>query len=223
MRTTIYVDGFNLYYRLLKSEPKFKWLNLKALGEQILQPANKITKVRYFTARVSSRSGDPDAPRRQQIYFDALSTVPEIEIHLGNFLISKTWAGLVHPDLDPSKPNAKPPFMPWPNVVRVHKTEEKGSDVNLATHLLHDAYQRNFDVAVVITNDTDLVEPIRIVTQELNQTVGLLTPVSKPAASLVKYASFVHHIRDAHLGAAQFSDHLFTPKGTTVQKPPTWV
>lgn len=222
MRTSIYVDGFNLYYRMLKGTPAHKWLNLKTLAEQVLLPANHVTKVRFFTARVSARV-DAEAPRRQQIYFDALSSVPEIEIHLGNFLVSKTWAGLVPPDLNPEKPNAKPPFMPWPSVARVFKTEEKGSDVNLATHLLFDAFKGEFDVAAVITNDTDLAEPIRVVAKEMGRTVGILSPVPKPSESLVRHAAFVHHIREAHLASSQFPDELTTPKGKLVQRPESWV
>jgi hypothetical protein len=43
--------------------------------------------------------------------------------------------------------------------VRVIKTEEKGSDVNLATHLLHDAHMGRFELGVVVSNDSDLLEP----------------------------------------------------------------
>ena len=60
--------------------------------------------------------------------------------------------------------------------VWVDKTEEKGSDVNLASHLVRDAYQQAFQVAVLITNDSDLAEPVRIVRQELNLPVGVLNP-----------------------------------------------
>lgn len=221
MRTTIYVDGFNLYYRQLKDRPSLKWLNPVQLCREILDQTNKIDKLRYYTARVSSRV-DADAPKRQQIYFDALNSVPEIEIHRGNFLVTKTWAGVVPPDLDPAKPNAKPPFMPWPTVVRVFKTEEKGSDVNLASHLIHDAYQDRFDVAAIITNDTDLEEPIRIVSKELKKIVGLITPVARPATSLAKLAAFCLHIRDNHLAAAQFSNPLTLQNGRQITKPTTW-
>ena len=89
------IDGFNLYYRLLKDNPSLKWLDLRALSAQLLQPQNQIQTVRYYTARISGRV-DPTAPARQQVYLDALQTVPEITIHLGNFLITKPWAGLVH-------------------------------------------------------------------------------------------------------------------------------
>ena len=42
------------------------------------------------------------------------------------------------------------------------KTEEKGSDVNLASHLLLDGFQQTRDTVVVFSNDSDLRVPIRI-------------------------------------------------------------
>jgi hypothetical protein len=109
---------------------------------------------------------------------------------------------------------------PFPDVAKVWKTEEKGSDVNLGSHLVRDAFQGRFDVAAVLSNDTDLVEPIRIVTEELNLPVGLLCPVAKPAGGLAAIASFVRHIRDDHLRASQFPD---TIPGTSITRPRTWL
>ncbi|MDR3424358.1 MAG: hypothetical protein P4M13_04675 [Alphaproteobacteria bacterium] len=74
MRTIIYIDGFNLYFRLLEKRPAFKWLNVKVLAGKLLKLANKVVGVRYYTAHVSGRI-DPTAPGRQQIYLDALKTV----------------------------------------------------------------------------------------------------------------------------------------------------
>jgi NYN domain len=219
--TIVYIDGFNLYYRALKSKPQFKWLNVLELSKHVLLPSNHITKVWYFTAHVSARL-DPGAPVRQQLYLDALKTVKEIETRFGKFLVNKRWAGLVPPDLDPAKPRAKPPFLPWPDVVRIFRTEEKGSDVNLATQLLIDSFKNNYAVAAVITNDTDLVEPIRFATQEMNKIVGIISPVPKAATSLVNVASFVRHIRDQHLSAAQFPDPIVVPGGQ-ISKPATWL
>jgi hypothetical protein len=217
MRTNVYVDGFNLYYRLLKASPHLKWLNLKALAVEVLQPQNQIQAVRYYTARVSGRF-DPTAPARQQLYLDALQTIPEISIHMGNFLVTKPWAGMVHP---PQFRGGTVPICasPFPDVVKVWKTEEKGSDVNLGTHLVRDACRGDFEAAAVLSNDTDLIEPIRIVTQEIGLPVGLLCPVSQPAAGLVGVASFLRHIRTQHLLVSQFPD--FVP-GPNVQRPTSW-
>jgi hypothetical protein len=104
MRTIIYVDGFNLYFRLLVNRPAAKWLNIKTLSERLLDPANVVTGVKYYTARVSGRI-DPTAPGRQQMYLDALRTVPEISIHMGSFLLSEKFAGLVA--LHPQSPTVK--------------------------------------------------------------------------------------------------------------------
>jgi hypothetical protein len=222
MKTIVYVDGFNLYYRMLKERPHYKWLNPLRLATEVLDPANRIIKLWYFTAHVSARV-DPNAPARQQIYLDALETIPEIEPRFGKFLVKKRWAGLATPDLDPAKPRAKPPFQPWPAVVRIYRTDEKGSDVNLATQLLIDSFKNNYEVAVVITNDTDLVEPIRFATQEMKKIVGLLTPVPKPANTLTAVSSFTRHIREQHLAAAQFPNPLTLKNGKVQAKPPSWV
>lgn len=82
-----------------------------------------------------------------------------------------------------------------PKYARVIKTEEKGSDVNLATHLLHDAYKKEYETAVVISNDSDLVEPIRIVRHELKLDVGILNPHKRPSRALLPHASFIKQIR----------------------------
>lgn len=219
MRTIVYVDGFNLYYRMLASEPALKWLNIRKLAETILKPSNVLVGVKYFTARVSGHL-DPRAPARQQIYLHALATVPDISVHMGNFLLSKKFAGLVKP------PDFRPPLslpQPWPDVVKVLKVEEKGSDVNLASHLLLDAFQGNYDVAAVLSNDSDLVEPIRIVTQVLGKPVGLLSPVSNPTPTLGKVSSFIRRISVSDLAASQFPSPLIRADGSQLLKPASWV
>lgn len=175
-------------------------------------------RVRYYSARVSARIGDPGAPGRQQVYLDALKTLPTVTTHMGNFLVSKPWAGLVHPPK--MKGDNVPSFIsPYPRVVKIWKTEEKGSDVNLASHLLLDAFRNDFDVAAVLSNDTDLVEPIRIVKEELGLVVGIMCPSDQPSTSLAKVSSFVRHICLKHLQNSQFPD---TIAGTSLTRPASW-
>lgn len=157
----VYVDGFNLYYGCLKGT-KFKWLDLDQLFRKLL-PQHEIKRIRYFTARISARPDDPDSPTRQDAYLRALKTLPNVTIHLGKFLQSPVRMPLVNP-------------RPGHKTVEVLKTEEKGSDVNLATYLLIDAFRGDSDIAVVVSNDSDLCEPIRVVSREFNVPVGLLIP-----------------------------------------------
>ena len=90
-----YVDGFNLYYRALRGT-SYKWLNLQALVQDLLDPENEIQQIRYFTAPVSGKL-DPGQPIRQQRYLQALSTFPCISIHSGNFLTKPKIRPLVNP------------------------------------------------------------------------------------------------------------------------------
>jgi len=206
---------------MLKARPSMKWLNPKAMVAQILNPSHVVTRINYYTARVSARAHDPDAPARQATYLKALSTVPEITIHEGSFMTSEPWMALAQP------PQAKPLGYVWtqpaPTTVRVIKSEEKGSDVNLGAHLVRDAFTNALDVAIVLTNDSDLVEPIRIATIEAGKRVGLLVPVKFPIQSLINVASFFLHIRTGHLSGSQFPSPLVHPDGSVLAKPATWV
>lgn len=120
--------------------------------------------------------------------------------------------------------NGQPKQTPAPNndaiKAQVHWMEEKGSDVNLACHLVNDAWAGKFEAAAVISNDTDLAEPIRIVTQELNKPIILICP-SKFGASphLQKFASSVRHIHFNHVRSSQFPSPI---PGTTIEKPDSW-
>lgn len=112
--------------------------------------------------------------------------------------------------------------LPSPQLVKVIKSEEKGSDVNLATHLVRDAFLDAFDVAIVVTNDSDLVEPIRVVVREVGKRVGLLVPVASPTKSLIDVASFHLHIRNAHLARSQFPDVIQRHDGDPLVRPDAW-
>jgi len=177
---------------------------VKTLAELVLGPDNPINEIHYYTARVTGRNGG-DQPRNQQIYLKALKTIPGLELHFGSFLSKKKWMRLVHP----------PKF--GDHYVQVRDTEEKGSDVNLATHLIHHAWQDRFDVAAVISGDTDLVEPIRIVAQEKKRAVGILSPRERCPEKLTQAATFVRFIRKQHLSAAQFPDRLPKKASSSLQ------
>jgi uncharacterized LabA/DUF88 family protein len=98
--------------------------------------------------------------------------------------------------------------------------EEKGSDVNLAAHLLNDAWKDLFDVAAVVSNDTDLVAPIRMVTTERNKTVHVVCPGRWQAApKLITVANHVRHIHRSMLQAAQLPNPI---PGTMITKPAGW-
>lgn len=205
MATYVYIDGFNFYYRVVKGTP-YKWLDFSALCRHLL-PGHDIKKIKYFTAHVSARPGDPDIPTRQQIYLRALRTIPRLEIILGQFIQNRVQAPVA--DSNPLR---------FETVIR---TEEKGSDVNIACHLLHDAHMGRYDVGVVISDDSDLAEPLRIVKREMGLTVGILTSNKRPSRKLHQHATFYKRIRKGVLHITQFPDTLRDSNGS-FHKPSTW-
>lgn len=205
MKINVYIDGFNLYYGSMKGTP-YKWMN-PLIMSRLLFPRDTINKVKYFTARVAARPSDPDQPVRQNTYFRALRTIPEIEIIEGTFLTKE----VVMP-----KANSSPQ-----EYVRVIKTEEKGSDVNLAVHLLNDAYKGDFELAVMVTNDSDLLEPLKIVKYQLGLPVGIVNPQRHPSFHLKQHATFIKTLRKGVLKASQFPDQLSDTHGV-FHKPSGW-
>ena len=171
MRTIVYIDGFNLYYGSLKGSG-YRWLDVAALCRRLLRPDTDIVALKYFTARVQPRAGNPQQAQRQQVYLRALETTPGLTIHYGHFITREAMRRLVNP------PNRGPKY------AEVWVTEEKGSDVNLASHLLVDGFRARYDLAVVVSNDSDLKEPVRFVREDLNSPVGVLNPHSNRSWAL---------------------------------------
>lgn len=203
MRTIVYIDGFNLYYGALRKTP-YRWLDVSCLCRTLL-PRDDIRQIKYFTALVNPRPTDPDQLARQQVYLRALATIPNLEIIYGYFLTHEVTMALAD----------------GRGYARVVKTEEKGSDVNIATHLLADGFRDAYDLAVVVSNDSDLLLPIRFVTQELGKPVGVLNPQKHPSAALEPLAFFMKQIRSGVLAKCQFPPTL-TDRDGPFSKPEAW-
>lgn len=207
MRANFYVDGFNLYYGCLRGT-SYKWLDLHALCQKLL-PKSQINRIRYFTARIQPRPSDPRQAQRQQTYLRALQTLPSLTIHYGHFLSRPELMPLLHPSPDGTT-------TAW-----VLRTEEKGSDVNLASYLLLDAFDGDFDVAAVVSNDSDLVEPIRLVQERFGLPVGVFSPHPNTSHALRRVAAFYRPVRRGPISASQFPTTLRDARGIIV-KPAAW-
>jgi hypothetical protein len=161
MRVGVYVDGFNLYFgardQCGQGTAGWRWLDIRGLVADKLPAAwsgPRIERVVYCTARVSGID-DPSTPRDQTVYLRALHASGSVDhVEFGNFVRRvktmplATWTAKGKPEVVRSR---------WPVmvqddaggevsdarfVVSVLHREEKGSDVNVATHLLLDVFGR---------------------------------------------------------------------------------
>jgi hypothetical protein len=200
MRANVYIDGFNLYYGALRGTP-YKWLDLEALSRKII-PGYEINRIRYFTANITPQPDDPDARRRQYLYLRAVANNPLISIHLGYFQRSRVRMALAYPQPGQAR------------TVEVLKTEEKGTDVNIATYLLLDTFRNDSDLSLVISNDADLAEPIRVLMSEFGASVGIASPFRQPCRRLADLQPiFIRRIRTKALMLSQLPSVLADKHG----------
>jgi uncharacterized LabA/DUF88 family protein len=212
-RTRVYVDGFNLYYGAFREGPfgAYKWLNLVGFCRDILSKGSRVDTVRYFTARVKPTSADPGAPARQAAYIQALRTLPEVTIHMGTFS--------THPKV---RPVADPRAHCQP-AVEVLITEEKGSDVNLATYLLLDAFDDAFDTAVIVSDDSDLLEPTTLVKGRFGKRLVVIRIRTDRGSVFRNVADAVYDAnRLRYYSQNQFPPSLRSASGRVISKPAGW-
>jgi uncharacterized LabA/DUF88 family protein len=178
------------------------------LFNKLLGNKNNIVEIKYFTARVKSTPRNNNSPQKQQAYIRALEKhIPHLNVHYGHFLSHNV--RMAH---------ANPP----PNTVEVIKTEEKGSDVNLAVQMLNDAWLDKYDCAVVVSNDSDMAESMKMIREHHSKKVlGLITPGqdTRTSEQLKKHAHFVKKIRKSILKHCQLPHKI---PYTNIKKPADW-
>lgn len=204
-KTNVYVDGFNLYYGAVKGTP-YKWLDIRKMCE-LAFPRNQIEEVHYCTAIVKDAPWDAQQSLRQLTFIRALETTG-VEVHRGSFISHTKRLPLETPKRGQR----------FANII---VTEEKRSDVALGALLVAHAYQGRYERAIVVSNDSDLVLPIRIVREEVGLPVGSYNPHPTYSVELSQVAAFKKQIREGVLSAAQLPPVLKDAHGT-IRKPARW-
>lgn len=213
-QTIVYFDGLNLQHKLEETHPHLMWLDLVRLAKIMLGKHHTISQVKYYGARFNSKK----KAKLQKTYLDALTShAPKIEIHYGEF----------RQQIKPVKlANARARGLP--EFADALITEEKKTDVNLAVHLVRDAFLNRFEAAAIVTNDTDFVEAIRIVREEVGLPVYLLSPAALSPERRWAHGSLRHavtktkHITAEILKLAQFPRIITTRDSQRIIRPHEW-
>jgi uncharacterized LabA/DUF88 family protein len=243
-RIAVFVDGFNLYYALLDStfsRPEDEVVGIKyfsAMVDGADDPQRPLRQQVYLRAlqmdgRVSVHIGNflrktIDRPI-ERIF------IPDHELLLPDALV--TVPSGVHKTIDRagvyrdlcvfSRDSSINEVVTRPVFARVLTREEKGSDVNLAVHMLHGAWRNEYDQAVVLSNDADLIAPIQMIRDDLGKIATVCyVPQNRRAtrvsSGLQNAASGVLHISWAKLRAHQYPDSISLRNGSVIRKPPDW-
>jgi len=201
-RAIVYVDGFNLYFGLKsKGYKRFYWLDIQQLAEHILPADRVLAGVKYFTADIKAGT---DKHRRQQTFLDALAThTTKLQIIRGRYLIKKRQCHKC----------GNIAFVP----------EEKKTDVNIASHVLVDAFTDQFDVAYLVSGDSDLVPPIEIIkTHHETKRVLVAFPPARQSDELKRAAHAHFWINEQQLRLSQLPNPVTKPNGHQLARPREW-
>ena len=200
----VYIDGFNLYYGMRsRGWRRYYWLDLNRLAERLLRSGQTLSGVRYFTARVVPDADSVDKARRQNIYLEALSTLPDLDIHYGYYL--------------PKMQRCSDCGATWQTY------EEKMTDVNIAVELLSDAYDDVFDTAIVISADSDLARPITIIHERFpGKRVVVAFPPNRASKHLRSVATASFTIGHGVLSNSQFPDRVSAAGRQELIRPSRW-
>ncbi|MDY7077508.1 MAG: NYN domain-containing protein [Chloroflexota bacterium] len=200
-RVIAYVDGFNLYFGLrAKGWKRFYWLNIQQVARHLLRPGQTLVATKYFTAKVKY---PPDKQRRQNTFLEALGTLPDFHIYYGHYLADKIVCrkcGYTY---------------------TTH--HEKMTDVNIAMELLSDAFQNSFDMALLISADSDLVGPIKKVKRLFpKKRVIVVFPPKRHSNALKNVADVCLHLDRATLAKSVFPDEVVKADGFVLRRPSRW-
>lgn len=201
MRVIAYIDGFNLYFGLRdKGWRRFYWLDVKLLAQNLLKFNQQLVMTKYFTARII---GAPDKQKRQSTFIEALETLSNLKIFYGKY------------QLNPRE---------CPNCGFKDKVpNEKMTDVNIAVEMFSDAINDKFDIALLLSADSDLVPPVRVIKNTFTQKrIVVAFPPKRSSVELENIAHACLRIGRANFARSLFPDKVRKADGFILQRPSTW-
>mgnify|MGYP000107864595 CR=1 FL=1 len=203
-RVISYIDGFNLYFGLrAQGWRKYYWLDLVTLSTALLKQGQQLDHCHYFTARIRTNGHNAADMRRQTLYLEALSTLPGLSIYYGHYLEKQQ--------------HCRNCGATWPYY------EEKMTDVNIATQLLCDAFEDRFDMALIVSADSDLTTPVAQVRVHFPHKRAIIAlPPKRRSHELTRAANGYFIINETTFRRSQLPATVTKPDGFVLQRPDHW-
>ena len=200
-RITFLIDGFNLFHALDNNHlyHKYKWLDLTKLSKCFGTKKDKIENIYYFTALAT---WSQSKMKKHKKYIKALE-LNNINVIYGEF-------------------RKKDKFCPL--CKRTYKTfEEKQTDVNIAIQLFELAIKDEYDTAIIISGDSDLIPSIQAVkTTFPNKNIGIVIPIGRRAELLKQICDFHIKMKEKHLRSSLFEKEIDIGNNKKLICPPDW-
>ena len=206
----VYIDGFNLYWGILRHHPEWKWLNIQALFEA-MRLDDDVICVKYFTAVVEPDKVQSTTREKQAEYLKALKSTPKVAVVYGKFQLRDVTC----------RSECK----------QKHKVaEEKKTDVNIAVNLMNDAIKNHVERIVIVSGDSDLEPAVEWIRKNYPSIkISVYIPCIEDERGkrrndfYPKIGVFCRFMNLAILGQFLFPDEVELPDGSKAVKPAAWV
>jgi len=200
-RVIAYIDGFNLYYGMMDAGfGRYRWLNVQALVQSLLKPGQKLLQVNYFTTLIIN---DLEGRLRQRALLEALRTQELVKVFFGKFQKQQYNCMLCGNEFQ--------------------RECEKMTDTAIVTELVKDYYENKFDAAMIISGDTDLLPPMRLVNETGdNKRVLVAFPPERVNEEMRLFAKGSMVIGRKKLADSQFPGLIVGVDGQEIHKPDGW-
>jgi uncharacterized LabA/DUF88 family protein len=200
-RVIAYVDGFNLYFGLREAKLRHcYWLDIPKLVRRYLPEHHTLVETKYFTSRVAN---DPGKASRQSEFLEALFGLPGISPYFGQYRSQKK--------------RCRECKAEW--VVQ----NEKMTDVNIAVQMLSDAVEDRFDLAFLVSADSDLRAPLEAIRRMApSKRVWVAFPPRRSSVELAKLAHERRILRAEVIEQCLLPDVVLGPDGYPKRRPEKW-
>jgi uncharacterized LabA/DUF88 family protein len=200
-RVMVYIDSFNLLYAIHSAGmSQFTWLDPARLARRWLRPDDSLVTVHFFSARLHENGGETLRQVDHDGYLEALSTLPEVMVHLGHFLGRRSRC-----------PVCGQTF---------RRFEEKMTDVNIAIQMLHHAHTNQFDTAFLVSADSDLAPPVALIRSQFpDKRILLAMPPGRKCDDLDRVVDGAFHIGKSALRRSQLRNPVVRADGFHLWKP----
>jgi uncharacterized LabA/DUF88 family protein len=172
------------------------------LATSLLKPGQQLRATHFFTTAIRDNHHNAADRLRQVDYIQALAS-RGVAVQYGHYLEKTRTCNRCHAS--------------WVDY------EEKMTDVNLAVQLLMDAFDNAFDVALVISGDSDLTTPIKCVRQRFpHKRLIVAFPPKRHSAALRSAAHGCLTIGEDKLRDSQLPERILKPNGHVLLRPESW-
>ena len=201
IRAIFFVDGFNLFHALdtERAYHKYKWLNLQKLARCFLSSSEKLQKVYYFTTYAT---WDQKKTHKHQLYVRALQQ-EGVDVVFGAFRV-----------VDRTCRACRQPYKTF---------EEKQTDVNIAIRILETAVLDEWDIAFIVSGDSDLIPSLKTVKRLFPaKRLCVIIPIGRTAEELKQAADFHMKIKEKHLATSQLQSIIQITEELKLTRPSNW-